>query len=129
MKNILLAMTMVLSTLAASASSAQEVIGSYVAYVGYADLFNSKGQRLTEPWQVLRQERANYHRFNIRQQGDEWDPFFGSIENRAAMEQMVISGWIDPVAANGLVNGNVFVFVEIWGSGNRGDYVRVSVGN
>ena len=128
MKKLLLALSVGISLVGTSVANAQELVGSYVAYVGYADLFNSKGQRLTEPWQVLRQERANYHRFNIRQSGDEWDPFFGSIENRAAMERMVMDGWIDPVAAAGLLAGDVFVTVEIYGQGARGDYVQVSVG-
>lgn len=109
--------------------AAQDIVGSYVAYIGYDDLFNSKGQRLTEPWQVLRQDRANYHRFGISQNGDEWDPFFGSINNRAIMERMVMNGYIDPDAAWGLVNGDVYVTVRIYGYGSRGDYVKVTVGN
>lgn len=72
--------------MAASPTMAQDVVGTYVAYIGRADLFNSNGQRLDAPWQVLRQDRANFHRFGISQPGDEWDPFFGSIDNRAAME-------------------------------------------
>ena len=108
--------------------AAQDVIGSYVAYIGVDDLYNSKGARLTQPWQVLRQDRANFHRFGIRQAGDEWDPFFSRIDNRAAMERMIMNGRIDPVARQNLLQGGSTVFVTIYGSGGVGRYVDVTVG-
>lgn len=108
--------------------AAQDLIGSYAAWIGSDDLYNSNGRRLTEPAQVLRQDRANYHRFGIAQPGDEWDPFFGSIDNRAAMERMVRDGYVDPGAASVLVNGGASVFVQVYGSGNVGTSIQVSVG-
>ncbi|NRP14268.1 hypothetical protein XMM379_000425 [Aliiroseovarius sp. xm-m-379] len=106
---------------------ADELIGAYRAYIGKADLTNDKGARLSEPWQVLRQDRANYHRFGVSQSGDEWDPFFGSIDNRAIMEQMVKNGTIDPKAARNLVQGGATVYVRIYGRGSLGTSVQVSV--
>lgn len=106
---------------------ADSLIGSYVAFIGQDDLYNSRGARLTEPWQVLRQDRANFHRFGVSQPGDQWDPFFGDIDNRAAMERMVMNGRIDPSAARALVNGGAMVSVEIYGSGSRGRSVSVTV--
>lgn len=108
-------------------AQAQDIVGSYVAYIGRDDLYNSKGVRLSEPWQILRQDRANYHRFGISQPGDEGDSFFGSKNNRAIMERMVMNGQIAPSAARNLVRGNATVFVRIYGQGSRGDYVRVTV--
>lgn len=107
--------------------SAQELIGSYVAFIGEADLYNSKGARLTRPWQVLRQDRANFHRFGISQPGDEYDPFFASIQNRKAMEQMVMNGAIDPGAARRILDGGSTVFVRIFGNANAGTSVTVTV--
>lgn len=117
----------VLSLVLAIPAAADELVGSYVAYIGRDDLYNSKGARLTEPWQILRQDRANYHRFGVSQPGDEWDPYFGDINNRAIMERMVMNGSIDPVAAANLVNGGATVFVRIYGSGSTGRSVRVTV--
>ena len=111
----------------ATVAQADSLIGSYVAYIGRQDLYNSNGQRLSEPWQVLRQDRANYHRFGISQAGDEWDPFFGSIDNRAAMERMIMNGYIEPNAARILINGGATVFVRIYGTGNTGRSVDVTV--
>jgi len=111
------------------AAFADEIIGSYVAYIGRDDLYNSKGARLNEPWQILRQDRANYHRFGISQPGDEWDPFFDSINNRAIMERMIMNGTITSGARNGLLRGGATVFVRIYGTGSRGKYVKVTVAN
>lgn len=124
MKRLLLAATL---AFAATIAQADQLIGSYVAYIGQDDLYNSKGARLSEPWQILRQDRANYHRFGISQRGDEWDPFFGSFENRGIMERMIMNGSIEPAAARNLVRGGATVFVRIYGNGNQGRYVNVTV--
>ena len=112
---------------AASSAAAQEIIGTYTAEIGRADLFNSEGQRLTAPWQVLRQDRANYHRFGVSQPGDQWDPLFADANNRAAMEQMVMNGYMDPQAARDIIAGGATVVVTIYGSGGVGTYVNVDV--
>lgn len=124
MKQVLMVAAMVM---AATVAQADQLIGSYVAYIGQDDLYNSKGARLSEPWQVLRQDRANYHRFGISQPGDEWDPFFGSFDNRGIMERMIMNGNIEPAAARNLVQGGATVFVRIYGYGNSGQYVNVTV--
>jgi len=90
------------------------LLDQYVAFIGPADHFNSRGQRLTQPWQILRQDRANYHRFGIRDAGDQYDGYFGSAENRARMERMIRNGYINANAARRVVNGNVWVRVEIY---------------
>ncbi|PCJ83942.1 MAG: hypothetical protein COA52_18090 [Hyphomicrobiales bacterium] len=117
----------VFAGLLASPVFGQELVGSYVAYIGEDDLYNSRGQRLTQPWQVLRQDRANFHRFGISQRGDEDDPYFDSINNRAAMERMVMNGHIDRAARRNLLRGGATVFVRIYGRGSVGRSVRVTV--
>ena len=107
--------------------AAQEVIGGYAAYIGRNDLYNSNGTRLTEAWQVLRQDRANYHRFGIRQTGDEGDPYFSDANNRAALEQMLMRGTVHPVARRRILEGGASVYVTIYGRGGRGTHVDVDV--
>ena len=107
--------------------SRRPLIGSYSAYIGDADLFNSSGTRLTQPWAILRQDRANFHRFGVRQGADQPDTFFTSEANRAIMERMLRNGKIDRSAAQQVVRGNALVLVEIFGTGNRGEYLHVSV--
>lgn len=106
---------------------ADDLIGSYYAYIGSDDLYNSRGARLTTPWQVLRQDRANFHRYGITQPGDEWDPFFGDMENRGIMERMVRNGSISIAAARDIMRGGAMVYVEIRGRSGRGQRVVVTV--
>lgn len=91
-----------------------QLLDSYVAFIGPNDHFNSKGGRLTEPWQIIRQDRANYHRFRVRDPGDEGDIFFSSMANRGRMERMILNGYINPNAAWRIVNENVWIQVEIY---------------
>ncbi|MGC9419419.1 MAG: hypothetical protein ACP5EN_10670 [Rhodovulum sp.] len=106
---------------------AQQLLEQYVAVIGAQDLFNSRGMRLVEPWQILRQDRANFHRYGLRDPGDQGDSFFADIGNRAAMEQMLMRGRIDPVAAREIVAGGATVVVQVWGRNGRGDHVTVDV--
>ncbi|MEC9343022.1 MAG: hypothetical protein VYD64_04165 [Pseudomonadota bacterium] len=98
------------------------LLESYTAFLGSADHFNSRGARLTEPWQVIRQDRANVHRYGVRDPGDEHDSFFASIRNRDRMEQLILGGYIEPNAGWRIVNENVWVTVDIYQ-----DSVNVSV--
>ena len=108
-------------------SSDAGLIGSYRAWIGNADLYASDGARLTRPWQILRQDRANVHRFGIVDPGDQNDAFFASANARAIMERMVMNGSINPSAARRMAGGGVMVTVSIYGRGSRGDYVDVIV--
>ena len=108
-------------------ASAQVLLEEYTAFLGPADHFNSNGTRLTQPWQIVRQDRANFHRFGIRDAGDEWDSFFASTENRERVEAMIRNGSISASAANAVVNGSVWIRVQIFGSGNLGQFVNVLV--
>lgn len=110
----------------AGAAHADELLESYDAYIGQDDLYNSSNERLTQPWQVIRQDRANVHRFGIRQPGDDIDSFFASARNRDLAERMIRGGRIEGSAARRILNGDVRISVEIW-RGAGGDYINISV--
>ncbi|MEM6586583.1 MAG: hypothetical protein AAF692_12600 [Pseudomonadota bacterium] len=110
------------STLTSAALTA-----TYYAYIGEPDLYNNDGKRLTEPWQVLRQDRANFHRFGVSHSGDQSDPFFTLGSNRAIMERMVANGRIEASAGRRIVQGDVGVRVEIYGNGTSGQRIDVTV--
>ena len=107
-------------------AQAQQSIGSYVAFLGEADHFNSNGQRLTSAAAIIRQDRANFHRFGIRDAEDQDDTFFADEGNRAALEQMLERGRADPGALSRIVNGPVLIRVDIY-RGSSGPFVRVTV--
>lgn len=120
---------LVLSALLAlpATGHAQQLLESYVAFLSTNDHYNSKGARLTEPYQIIRQDRANFHRFNERDDGDEWDSFFSSMSNRANAEQMLLNGTISRQLTNKIVNSEVMIRVDIYGSGTTGRSLRVTV--
>lgn len=126
MRPTALPLVLALSLLAPLPAAAQELIASYTAFIGEADLYNSNGQRLREPWQILRQDRANFHRFGIRQFADEYDPVFASMEARAQFEALLRAGHIDPAARQAILRGGSIVHVEVWGQGSRLHSVRVT---
>lgn len=106
---------------------ADELLDSYSATIGEDDLYNSNGDRLTQPWQVLRQDRANVHEYGIAQRGDERDRYFSRKANRALFEQLVRRGTIERSAARSILRGDCQVYVEIYGRGNRISYVDITV--
>lgn len=126
-RTIRLAAVLALTCLsAAGAARADELIEAYDAHIGEDDLYNSSNERLKQPWQIIRQDRANYHRFGIRQRGDEGDGFFASAKNRELAERMIRRGTISRSAARALVAGDVDIRVEIY-RGRNGDYINVTV--
>ncbi len=83
----------------------------YCAFLSEQDHFNSKGQRLTKAAQIIRQDRANFHRFNLRDEHDETDDLFMSATNRATMEKRVNRGGLTKAQADYIVNNEVYVCI------------------
>lgn len=123
----ILAATLGAAVLLASPSRAQEVlVESYVAFLSEADHFNSSGQRLTSAAEIIRQDRANYHRFNIRDPQDQDDHFFADENNRAILEQLLEKGRADPGVIARIVNSTVLIRVDIY-RGPSGPFIRVTL--
>ena len=66
-------------------AAAESLIADYFSLLGPADAYNSRGVPLDDLCAIARQDRANWHRFGIREQADGPDFFFASAENRAQM--------------------------------------------
>lgn len=103
------------------------VIEAYVAQIGYHDLYNSSGVPLGNPWEVLRQDRANFHRFGVRDIFDQPDSFFANAGNRAIMENMLSHGSITGQAARDIMSGEAMVLIEIHGYGSVAWELHVTV--
>lgn len=121
-----LAAALALSLAASGPALADQLVDEYNAYIGQDDLYNSNGERLREPWQIIRQDRANFHKFGISQPGDESDGFFSSVDNRAAAERMIRRGAMTEDARRLLLNGDVMINVKVI-EGPDGDYLRITV--
>ena len=111
-----------ISMTAAPVAAQPGAIASYTARLSSRDHFNSNGQRIRTVAGILRQDRANVHRFGRVDDEDESDPYFASAANRAALENLILRGHVSRAAANAIVNQEPLVRVTIY----RG-YVDVTV--
>ena len=115
MRNCVLALAaLAASLLVVAPASAQALLDGYVARLGPQDHFNSNGVRLDNAPAVIRQDRANFHRFGRADPEDEADGFFHLPENRAKMEAMLRAGSITPSASRRIVNGTPLIEVLIF---------------
>ena len=120
-----LLLVVLLSALIAPAA-AQELKESYKALLSEKDHFNSNGERLQSAAAIIRQDRANFHRFGIRDPADQDDVFFTDVNNRAALESLIERGTSEPRAINRIVNGTPLVRVDIF-AGPSGPFVNVTL--
>jgi hypothetical protein len=92
-------------------------IETYTARLSPADHYNSNGVRLHSAAAIIRQDRANYYVYGIRDSEDEPDSFFSVKSNRARMEQMLENGRATPDALDRIVNGTPLIRVDIYSTG------------
>jgi len=126
-RKTILALGAMLALAAASPASAAHLLESYDAYLSRADHFNSSGERLTTAAAIIRQDRANYHKFGIRDRGDEDDRFFDDVGNRAYLEHLINQGSSNPWVLRRIVSDDVTIHVDVYGSRSHGDYVIVTL--
>lgn len=62
---------------------AQSLMGEYYTTISARDMVNSSGARLGNACAIIQQDRANYHRFGKRDDGDQGDPVFADGTMRA----------------------------------------------
>ena len=109
---------------------AEDVIAEYLTWLDVKDTVNSKGVKLASFGAVLAQDRANYHRFGIRQDLDMSDPVFSDREMRARLPHWYKAG--EPVEAyilQDVMNGRGhYVFVRVMGTNGRITHVNVYEG-
>jgi hypothetical protein len=123
---LFLAIAIGIAAVTATPGQAQQLIGSYRAFLSERDHFNSNGVRLTSAAAIIRQDRANYHRFGIRDPQDEGDGFFAEADNREALERMLEHGRADPGVIARIVNGTVLIRVDIYRDPD-GPFIRVTL--
>lgn len=109
---------------------ADEVIAEYLTWLDAKDTVTSNGMKLDTFGAVLAQDRANYHRFGIRQELDTSDPIFSDRDMRAKLPQLYQAG--NPVEAyirDDVMNGRGhYVFVRVMGKNGQITHVQVHEG-
>lgn len=106
--------------------SAQQLIESYKAELSEADHFSSAGTRLTTAAAIIRQDRANFHRFSLRDRFDQDDLFFADQANREILERLIEGGTSEPDALIRIIHGTPKVRVDTY-RGPYGPYVNVTI--
>jgi hypothetical protein len=92
-------------------------IESYTARLSPRDHYNSNGVRLTSAAAIIRQDRANFYVYGLRDSEDEPDSFFSSKSNRARLEEMLENGRATRVAIDRVINGTPLIRVDIYANG------------
>ena len=94
-----------------------QLVESYSARLSPRDHYNSNGERLRSAAAIIRQDRANFYVYGLRDNEDEPDPYFSSKGNRARLEQMLENGRTTPEAIYRVVNGTPLIRVDIYATG------------
>ncbi len=63
-----------------------DFVVTYTTGIDEQDLYNSRGARLSTAAQVIRQDRANVHKFGLAGPADRGDDFFGRTSNRGVLD-------------------------------------------
>jgi len=124
MKRSLIAAAMTIaSTLPAAAD---DYLGGYYTTIGPQDFYNSSGAKLGDFCAIIQQDRANFHRFGKRDQGDGSDQFFADRGNRALISQRCQWDREWTYIHDQIMAGNITqIRVGVYGSGGQISYVFV----
>src|ERR1700693_5171835 len=105
-----------LSTVFVQTAQAQGLgnyVETYTARLSARDHYNSNGVRLRSAAAIIRQDRANYYVYGLRDDEDQPDSFFSKQEDRALLEQMLERGRATPQVISAIVNGTPLIRVDI----------------
>lgn len=94
---------------------ADQYLGSYVARISDRDHHASDGYRLGSAAQMIRQDRAYWHKFGSGDREDQDDPWFGSNSQRERLQAMLErSSAMSQSARNAIVNGRPLIQVDVF---------------
>ncbi|MER9745962.1 hypothetical protein [Mesorhizobium sp. M0140] len=111
------------SLLGVLAAHADDMLGSYVARISDRDHQASDGYALDNAAQMVRQDRANWHKFHRRDSDDEGDGWFRTNGQRADLQRMLERGGaMSSSTKRAIVNGEPLIQVDVYENS-----VRVSI--
>jgi len=113
-----------------SIAQAESLITEYYSSLSPRDTSNSRGAPLSELCAIAQQDRANWHKFNNRDESDASDPFFTTPQRRALFTGRCD---YDPVYYRNpnqrITNGRHFyVHVRVFGNGDQVTRILISEG-
>ena len=105
--------------LAAPAAHA-DYLCSYQARISHQDKFNSNGTPVVSGYNkssvaaAIRQDRANFHKWGIRDDEDSGDCAFASTKNRQRLQNMLLRGSISQRAMRAIYDGAPLIHVDVY---------------
>lgn len=126
-KNLIRAAALAMAFLAPTgAAIAQDLIAEYFTSIRAHDRVNSSGMPLNNFCATVQQDRANYHRFGIRDDGDQGDPIFSNKEARARILDTCVampgSEYVPQFILDGI---DRYIWVKVYG--RNGVPIRVEI--
>ncbi len=112
MKKLLLTVAIFFSS--SSALSASYLIDIYYARISERDHYSSSGLYLRDISAILRQDRANYHKFYKRDREDTSDSFFSSKRNRGKLRYLLRYGYISERTEEAILYRNPLLKIRIY---------------
>ena len=103
-----------------------DIVAVYSARLSRQDHYASDGVPLESPAAVIRQDRANYHKFHRPDTEDDDDNFFDSAEHRALLERALERGHTPRTAYRAIMQGTPYITVTIYRD-RGGYYVDVKI--
>ena len=114
-QNSLIAITLLI--LSITSSYGQDYSALYEARLSAQDHTSSDGSKLSDVAAILRQDRANFHKFKKRDTDDQADGFFSSAKNRELIDSYFKNVYSDnPMSAKdkqAILNGTPLVRVSL----------------
>ena len=92
----------------------EDIVAVYSARLSRQDHYASDGVRLESPAAVIRQDRANFHKFHRPDPEDEGDDFFDSAEHRALLERALERGHTPRAAYRAIMGGTPLITVTVY---------------
>jgi hypothetical protein len=87
---------------------------TYYAKISQRDHYGARKQKLKDAVTILQQDRANYHKYHKREQGDTGDSYFYKRSNRDKMGRMLTRGSTSQNTLDAIRHGTPLVKVEIY---------------
>lgn len=109
-----LAPALLLLPLFGSTVYADDLVETYIARLSAQDHFNSQGERLTSAAAIIRQDRANFHKFNNKDSEDTYDTVFSDVDSRATLEHLLEQGRSTRGVLDTIVNGTPLIQVDVY---------------
>jgi hypothetical protein len=96
-------------------AAADEFLGAYQSRLSRQDHVASDGYPLDNAAQVVRQDRANVHKFGKVDADDEYDPWFAGAKARARLQTLLEKrGAIDESTRRAIMAGQPLVQVDVY---------------